>query len=79
MTLLRDRLRIAPVAGIVGRLAAAGLRLRHLDDAAGILQQLQRREADARPKEVDEAGDEEPDFRRLSEVVASIGMTGEIP
>ena len=42
---LDDGARIRPVAGIVGRLAAAGLRHRHVDDAAGIFQQLDRREA----------------------------------
>ncbi len=54
-----DRLGIRPVAGIVGRLAAAGLRSRHLDGAAGVLEQLDGGEADGRAEEVDEAGDEE--------------------
>ena len=56
-----DRARVLPVAGVVGRLAAAGLRRRHLDPAAGRLEQLHRGEADARAEEVDEAGDEQAD------------------
>src|SRR3546814_11868800 len=57
----RDGARILGVAGIVGRLAAAGLRPRHLDIAAGILQQLDGGEADLRPEQVDQAGDEQRD------------------
>ena len=47
------------VAGVVGGLAAAGLRRRHLDPAAGIFEQLDRGEADARPEQIDQAGDEQ--------------------
>ena len=57
---LREVPRGAPVAGIVGRLAAAGLD-GHVDDAARLLQELHRREADRWAQEVDEAGDEQPD------------------
>ena len=57
--LLRGRL----VAGVVGRLAAAGLRRRHVDIAAGVGQQLDRRKADRGAEQVDEAGDEQTDAR----------------
>ncbi len=56
--LARDGDGVGPVAGIVGRLAATGLLPRDLDPRAGVLQQLERREADARPEEVDQAGHE---------------------
>ena len=52
---------IGAIAGIVGRLAAAGLRPRHLDRAAGLLQQLDGGKADRRPEQIDEAGDEQAD------------------
>ena len=55
----RDRLGIRPVAGIIGGLAAAGLRARHLDRAAGVFEQLHRGKAHGRAEEVDEAGDEQ--------------------
>ena len=48
------------IAGVVGGLAAAGL-ARHLDAAAGVLEELHRRKADGRPHQIDEAGDEQPD------------------
>ena len=44
----RDCRGIAPVAGIIGRLSATGLALRHGDRAAGIFQKLDRGKADAR-------------------------------
>ena len=56
----RQIARGAAVAGIVGRLAAAGLD-GHLDDAAGILQELHGRKADGGAHQVDEAGDEQAD------------------
>ena len=52
---------VGPVAGVVGGLAAAGLRRRHLDGASARLDQLDRREADARPEQVDQAGHEQAD------------------
>jgi hypothetical protein len=53
------------VARVEGRLAAARL-ARHLDDAAGVLQELDGRKADRRPDHVDQAGDEETDaFGRI--------------
>jgi hypothetical protein len=57
-----DRLGVGAVAGIERRLAAAGL-LRHDDLAAGVLQQLDRGEADGRAKQVDETGDEQADAK----------------
>ena len=59
--LRRERLRVGAVAGVVGRLAAARLRRRHEDLRAAGFEQLDRREADRRPHQVDEAGDEEAD------------------
>ena len=53
--LARDRLRVRLVAGIVSGLTAAGLR-RHLDRAAGLFQQFDGGEADARPEQIDKAG-----------------------
>ena len=49
------------VARVVGRLAAASLCLRHIDRAAAVLEQADRREGDAGFHEVGEAGDEEGD------------------
>ena len=63
--LARQRLGGRPVAGIVGGLAAAGLR-RHDDPAAGVLEELDGGEADGRAHEVDEAGDEQADTRRMA-------------
>ena len=57
----RDRRGVTLVAGIVGGLAAAGLRLRHFHAASRVLQQLQRREADRGAEKVDETGHEEAD------------------
>ena len=54
---------VCAVAGVEGRLAAAGL-ARHLDRAARILQELGGGEADARPDQIDEAGGEEGDAQR---------------
>src|SRR5579875_2668485 len=56
-----DRLRIVAIARIIGGLAAAGLRPRHFDGAAGLLQQPDGGKADGRPEQVDKAGDEERD------------------
>src|SRR3546814_4948998 len=63
--LLRQRAGVGAVARVVGRLAAAGLRLGHLDTAAGIFQQLHGSKAHRRPHHVDQAGHEEPDARAL--------------
>ena len=60
--LARDQDRIGAVALIVGRLAAAGL-ARHLDPAAGALQELDRGKADRGPEQIDQAGDEQGDVR----------------
>ena len=60
--LWRQRLGGQAVAGIVGGLAAAGLaRDDHL--AAGVLEELDRGEADRRPDDIDETGDEQADAR----------------
>ena len=56
---------VLAVAGIVGWLAATGLRAGHLDPRPGILQKLDRGEADARPEQIDQAGDEQADQRAL--------------
>ena len=60
-----DRHGVAPVAGIIGGLPAAGLRARHLDPAAPRLDQLDRGKGDAWPEQIDEAGDEQADKRAL--------------
>ncbi len=52
---------VLPVARIVGGLAATGLAGGHLDVAAGGFDQFHRGEADARPQQIDKAGDEQPD------------------
>ena len=49
------------VAGVEGRLAAAGLGARHLDPAAGVLEQPDRGKAYRRSEQVDQAGDEQGD------------------
>ncbi len=59
----RDGGGVLRVAAVERGLPAAGLRRRHLDAAAGLAQQLQRREAHARAHRVDEAGDEQGDAR----------------
>ncbi len=56
----RDRLGRGPVAGVVSRLAAAGLD-GNVHHTARILQELDGRETDRWPEEVDEAGHEKPD------------------
>ena len=56
--------RIGGVTAVEGRLAAAGLRIRHLDTAPGVAQQLERCEADTGAHRVDETGDEQPDAGR---------------
>ena len=56
----RDRFRVGAVSRIIGGLAAAGL-LGHEHPAAGVFEQLDRSEADARAHRVDEAGDEQAD------------------
>ena len=56
---------VGPIAGIVGRLAAAGLGLRHLHAAAGVLQQLHRGKAHRGPHQIDQTGHEESDARAL--------------
>ena len=55
--------RILSVAGIIGGLAAAGLRARHMHLASGILQQLDGGKADAGAEQIDKAGDEQADAR----------------
>ena len=50
----------AAIAGIVRRLSAARLH-RHLDRAAGVLEELRRGETHGGAHQVDEAGDEEGD------------------
>ncbi len=59
----RDVLRVGAVAAVIGGLAAAGLRHRHLDRAAGALQQGHRGEADGGTEQIDQAGDEQADAR----------------
>ena len=59
----REVARGGAVAGIIGRLAAAGLRARHLHLAAGLFQQADRGEAHGRAMEIDQAGDEQRDAR----------------
>jgi hypothetical protein len=54
--LFRDFARVGPVAGVVGRLAAAGLSHRNMYLAAGVLQQLDAGKADGRPEKIDQAG-----------------------
>lgn len=53
-----DRHGVAPVAGIISGLPAAGLGARHLDLAAPRLDQLDRGKGDAWPEQIDEASDE---------------------
>ena len=61
----RDGARLVGVAAGVGRLAAATLRLRELDPQAGVAQQRDRVHAGLRRHQVDDAGGEEIDGRRL--------------
>ena len=56
---------VLAVAGIIGWLAATGLRARHLDPRPGILDQLDRGKGDAWPEQIDQAGDEQADQRAL--------------
>ncbi len=58
-----EHCRVGGVAAVESRLAAAGLRVRYLDTASGIAQQLERGEADAGAHRIDQAGDEEADTR----------------
>src|SRR6266851_8747651 len=51
-----DRLRITAVAGIVRRLATAGLCAWHLDRATRFLEQLDGGKTDRRPEEIHQAG-----------------------
>ncbi len=60
--LKREVLGEFPVAGIIGRLAAAGLRW-HLDRASGVLEELDRRPTDRGAEKVDKTSDKEPDAR----------------
>ena len=60
--LARDGARGQAIAGIIGRLPATGL-ARHLDAAAGLLEELDGGKADRGTNEVDEASDEEADAR----------------
>jgi hypothetical protein len=60
-----DRSGVGPVARIVGGLAAAGLGMRHLDRAARLFQKLHGGKADARPEQIDQAGHQQRDARRL--------------
>src|ERR1700734_1170463 len=60
--LARERFRAVAVSRIVGRLPAAGLTW-HDDLAAGVFEQFDRGESNARPDDVDEAGDEQSDAR----------------
>ena len=62
------------VARVIGGLAAAGL-ARNDDPAAGVLEELDGGEADGRPDDIDETGDEQPDarlFPRAAVAAASI-------
>ena len=59
--LAREVRRVAVVAAVQRRLAAAGLGLRHLDPAAGLLQQLEGGKADPGAHGIDEAGHEKAD------------------
>jgi hypothetical protein len=64
--LARDRQRALLVAGIVARLAAAGLRLRHMDRVvAAALDQRDGGEPHHRPIKIDQAGDEQTDVPAL--------------
>ena len=67
----REVARGRAVAGIIGRLPAAGLRPRHLHLAARLLQQADRGEAHGRAVEIDEAGDEERDARLGGDMAAT--------
>jgi hypothetical protein len=58
----RDRDAVGAIALVIGGLAAAGL-ARHLDPAAGALEQLHRSEADRGAEQVDQTGDEQGDAR----------------
>ena len=49
------------IAGIIGGLAAAGLKRRRLDQAARLLQELGGGQTHAGTEKIDEAGDEESD------------------
>ncbi len=51
------------VAAVVGRLSAAGLRLRHAHRAARLFQQLDRGEPHVGAEKIDKAGHEETDAR----------------
>ena len=64
MTRARERLCVITVAGIIGRLTAAGLGARHLDRAAGLFEQLDRSEADAGPEQIDQTRHQQRDARR---------------
>ena len=61
--LFGDRLRGLAVARIPGGLPAAGLRLGHLDDTAGVLQKLDGGESDRRAEHVHQAGDKQRNAR----------------
>ena len=65
--LARQLHRIGAVALVVRRLTAAGLCARHGDRAAGVLEQLHRREADRWPEQIDQAGHEQRDVRRFAD------------
>ncbi len=56
---------VLPVAGIIGGLSAAGLRTRHLDAGSSRFDELDRGKGDARPEQIDQAGDEQADKRAL--------------
>ena len=60
--LAREPFRAFAVAGIVRWLTTAGLAWHH-HLAAGVFEQFDRRKSDARPDDVDEAGDEQSDAR----------------
>ena len=62
--LIGDRLGIGAIARIIRRLAAAGLRARHRDCAAGRFEQFYRGEADGRPEEIHQTCDKECDTHR---------------
>lgn len=59
----------ASIARVERRLAAADLRLGHLDPATGRLEQRNRGPTDARPEQIDKTGHEERDARGISHVV----------
>jgi hypothetical protein len=56
-----NRLGAAPSAGVVAGLAAAGLRLRHLDVTPRLFEEFDRGKPDGGTEQIDQTGDEKPD------------------